>query len=134
MSNWREKLAQLMQGRYGGNDTLNKWLLAAFLILLILAIILQSNVLNLLSIALLAYAYFRIFSRNTAKRMEENRKFVEGKQKLFDFFPGGKTSSRDHTHRVFCCPQCKQKVRVPKGHGKIAITCPKCHHKFIRRS
>lgn len=37
-------------------------------------------------------------------------------------------------YKFFDCPQCKQKVRVPKGKGKICITCPKCRMEFVRRS
>mgnify|MGYP001122250664 CR=1 FL=1 len=32
------------------------------------------------------------------------------------------------------CPGCGQKIRVPRGRGKIAIRCPKCNREFIRRS
>ena len=38
------------------------------------------------------------------------------------------------TYRFFKCPQCKQTVRVPKGRGKICITCPKCKTEFIKKS
>lgn len=135
MSNWRERLAQWMQGRYGGNDTLNKWLLGAFLILLLLSLLLQSSLLNLLAIVVLVYSYFRIFSRNITKRAAENQKFLELTQPIRRFF-GGKKSAGQHskTHRVFACPSCGQKVRVPKGRGKIEITCPKCRTSFIKRS
>ena len=129
MSNWRERFARWFQGRYGANDTLNKWLLGAFLMILVLALLLQSNLLNLLSVLVLAYAYFRIFSRNIEKRAAENRKFLEIKSSVLSFFRGG-----DRTHRVFSCPNCGQKVRVPRGHGKISITCPKCHTEFVKRS
>lgn len=33
-------------------------------------------------------------------------------------------------YRVESCPSCKSKLRVPKGKGKIKITCPKCEFKY----
>lgn len=109
MSNFRERLMQFMRGRYGGNDTLNKFLFGVFLFFLLVA----------------------IFSKNIARRQAENAKFLELTAPIRGFF--GKKSS-DKTHRIFQCPQCGQKVRVPKGKGKIEITCPNCRNHFIKRS
>ncbi|MCD8220270.1 MAG: hypothetical protein LUC50_08135 [Ruminococcus sp.] len=135
MSNWRQKLAAFMQGRYGTNDTLNKWLLGAFVVLLFLSIPLQNDFLNLLALLVLFYSYFRIFSKNIAKREHENQKFLELKARVVGFFKREKTSAANRrTHHIYRCPQCKQKVRVPKGHGTICITCPKCRNEFIKRS
>ena len=81
MENWRERLTQFMQGRYGGNDTFNKALFGVFLFFLLLAIFTGrtavSTTLNLIAIAVLIYSYFRIFSRNIARRQAENQKFLE---------------------------------------------------------
>ena len=41
---------------------------------------------------------------------------------------------KDRQHRYFACPKCRQTVRVPRGKGKISITCPKCREKFIRKT
>lgn len=38
------------------------------------------------------------------------------------------------THRFFKCPECGVTVRVPKGKGKIKITCPKCKNAFVRNT
>ena len=51
--------------------------------------------------------------------------------KKVDFF---KRKRKDKTHKYYKCPTCKQVVRVPKGRGKIEISCPKCHTKFIKRT
>ena len=37
-------------------------------------------------------------------------------------------------YSYFRCPQCGQQLRVPRGRGKISITCPKCGHQFIKKS
>ena len=37
-------------------------------------------------------------------------------------------------YRFYKCPQCRQRVRVPKGKGRICITCPKCRAEFIKKS
>mgnify|MGYP000096217526 CR=1 FL=1 len=81
MANWRERLTQFMQGRYGGNDTFNKALFGVFLFFLLLAIFTGrtavSTTLNLIAVAVLIYSYFRIFSRNIARRQAENQKFLK---------------------------------------------------------
>ena len=41
---------------------------------------------------------------------------------------------KDRQHRYYQCPRCHQSVRVPRGKGKIAITCPKCSERFVRKS
>lgn len=136
MANWRERLTQFMRGRYGGNDTLNKSLFGVFLFFLLIAIFssrssIANSIFNLLAIAVLIYSYFRIFSRNIARRQAENQKFLEITASVRSMF--GKKSA-DKTHRIFRCPKCGQKMRVPKGKGKIEITCPNCRNKFIKRS
>lgn len=119
MENWRERLTQFMQGRYGGNDTFNKALFGVFLFFLLLAIFTGrtavSTTLNLIAVAVLIYSYFRIFSRNIARRQAENQKFLEITAPVRSLF--GKKSA-DKTHRIFSCPKCGQKMRVPMGKGK----------------
>ena len=107
MANWRERLTQFMQGRYGGNDTFNKALFGVFLFFLLLAIFTGrtavSTTLNLIAVAVLIYSYFRIFSRNIARRQAENQKFLKITAPVRSLF--GKKSA-DKTHRIFSCPKC----------------------------
>ena len=91
----------------------------------------KSTTLNLIAVAVLIYSYFRIFSRNIARRQAENQKFLKITAPVRSLF--GKKSA-DKTHRIFSCPKCGQKMRVPMGKGKIEITCPNCRNKFIKRS
>ncbi len=126
MNKLRQWLRWFMTGRYG-TDKLNIALLVAALVLCVLPIFLPIPPFNLLlalgSYSLTGYAIFRCFSRNTYKRYEENRRYLRFVERL-----------KDRQHKYFDCPRCRQPVRVPRGKGKISITCPKCKEKFIRKS
>ncbi len=115
-----------MMGRYG-TDKLNMYILGAGVIISLLGMFIPSSgvrlLLTTLSYALLIFALFRSFSRNTYKRYQENRKFLQ----LLD-------RVKDRQHRYFSCPKCSQTVRVPRGKGKIAITCPKCRERFVKKT
>ena len=45
-----------------------------------------------------------------------------------------KAQAADKDHKYFFCPKCGQSVRVPKGAGKIRVTCPKCGEKFEKKA
>lgn len=117
---------RFMQGRYG-SDKLNTAILVAGLVISLLHLIMPLFVLKwalmLISYVFLGWAIFRMLSRNTYKRYEENRKYLRFLDKM-----------KDKNHKYFDCPRCRQSVRVPKGKGKIAITCPKCKEKFIKKT
>lgn len=129
MKNFLQKLRagldRFMQGRYG-LDRMNSVLLWTSVILAVVAMILPGVaglVFTLLAYLLMGIAIFRALSRNTYKRYRENRWFLMQCDRL-----------KDRDHRYYTCPQCRQSVRVPKGKGKIAITCPKCKEKFIKKT
>lgn len=115
-----------MAGRYG-TDRLNMVILGAGLIASLVSVWVRSAGLNMLffvlSYGLMIWAIFRSLSRNTYKRYQENRKFLQ----FFDRL-------KDRQHRYYDCPKCRQMVRVPRGKGKIAITCPRCKEKFVRKT
>ena len=126
---------RFMFGRYGF-DQLNMVLLAGavFLSLIntILSMFLRDNAVYTSMISpifyglmavLLGLTIFRSLSRNIYKRRQENRR-------MLNFF----TRLKDRQNRYFRCPGCKQRVRVPKGKGKLSIRCPKCGNKFIRKT
>ena len=123
-----------MIGRYGV-DSLSKFMLGTAVVLLVFAMGFRNNFLNTLACLLVLLCYFRVFSRNYQKRAEENQKFLELKGKAATFLKREKEYFEQRkTHHIYKCPSCKQKIRVPKGKGKICITCPKCHTEFIKKS
>ena len=87
------------------------------------------------ALAVTVYSYFRIFSKNCYKRSAENAKFITARYRALA--PVRRMKQRAALrkgHRFFRCPACKSEVRVPRGKGKIRITCPKCGERFVRKS
>ncbi len=126
LSGLGQSLRRFMAGRYG-TDRLNMTILMTGVVISLIGAFIRVPMLNLLttfvSYGLMFWAIYRSFSRNTYRRYEENRRFLQ----FFD-------ALKDREHRYFDCPKCRQRVRVPRGKGKIAISCPKCREKFIRKT
>ena len=120
------RFRRFMAGRYG-TDRLNIIILSAGMVVALIGTFIRNPLVNLIltavSYGLMIWALSRSFSRNTYKRFQENRKFLL----FFDRL-------KDREHRYFDCPKCRQMVRVPRGKGKIAISCPRCREKFIRKT
>ena len=122
-------LQNAMMGRYG-SDQLNMAILVGALLLSVIGSIARVPWLTLLAWVPLILAAMRMLSRNTSKRYEENRKFLA----LWYKISTGWKRLWDKNYRYYHCPKCRQVVRVPKGKGKISITCPKCREKFIKKT
>ena len=130
----REKLRQFMIGRYG-TDGLNQFLSIASLVLLLIAIVSRVQIFTWLGIALLIFCYYRTFSRNISKRTEENYKFYTLKDRIDGKFRGLKDQwANRKLYHYYRCPKCRQKLRVPRGRGRIQISCPRCGTQFIKKS
>ena len=133
-NNLKMKFARFMQGR-NGVDQLSQFLNIIVMILLIVAIFTKSVILDWIPFVIMGYMYFRIFSKNIPKRSMENQKFCNMRYDLAIKKNNWKKEREQRKiYRFFRCPMCKQRVRVPKGRGKICITCPKCKAEFVRRS
>ena len=126
MNRIKQAFARFMMGRYG-TDKLNTWILGVGVVLCLISVFIQYPPVNLAlttcSYILMVWAIFRTFSRNTYKRYRENRRFLMILDRI-----------KDREHRYFDCPKCRQPVGVPRGKGKIMITCPKCKEKFQRKT
>lgn len=134
MGKFREKMTQFMYGRYG-QDQLGKVTMYASLILLLITMIVRNNFLYLIGLIGISYTYYRMLSKNIDKRYKENQKYLTWRYKVVCWKDKEKNRVKDlRTHRIFNCPNCKQKIRVPKGKGKICIKCPKCRIEFVKKT
>ncbi len=133
MRNLKEKFIRFMQGRYG-NDQLNRFLITLAMILLVVSMF-TSDFLYILALIAMVYAYYRMFSKNIYMRSGENQKYLQLEWKVKAFLGKKKNELKQlKTHHIYKCPNCKQKIRVPRGRGKIAIRCRKCGTEFIKKS
>ena len=134
---FREKIARFMYGRRG-MDELNRFLLIAVLVLIVLSWLtsgLLRSVLGLAELAGLVWCYIRALSRNIYKRQKENEWYLKKKNAVLDWF----RSLRDRwqqrkDYRFFRCPSCHALLRVPKNKGKLLLTCRKCGNRFERKT
>ena len=108
----REKFRQFMIGRYG-TDGLNQFLSIASIVLLLISLLTRFSLFTWLGLVLLVLCYYRSLSRNISKRTEENYRYYTLKDRV---------------------DKCRQKLRVPRGRGRIQISCPRCGTQFIKKS
>lgn len=134
MNSFKDKMARFMYGRYG-MDQLSRNLSLICLVLLIVTNFVRNNVIYMIALVGIVYTYFRVFSRNISRRSEENEKYLKFHYKVVGKLNKIKFRITDSkTHRIFRCPSCLQKIRVPRGKGKISIKCPKCRIEFIKKT
>ena len=125
------KIAAFFAGR-NGLDDLSKVIIWPCLIIMLVSSFIPiawlSTVVNSLSWAGIIYAYYRVFSKKLDKRQAENYAYLSWKNGLKQRWTQRKT------HKFYRCPKCKTTLRVPKGKGKISITCRSCGEKFIKKT
>ena len=122
-----------MYGRYGG-DQLSWFLLAVYVLLVVLSGLPHLELLSWLALAVLFWSFYRIFSRQYAKRRAENARFLTLAGPAIRWCKMRRAISRDKEHRYFKCPNCGQYLRVPRGKGKITVNCRNCGVSFEEKS
>ncbi|MCC8123579.1 MAG: hypothetical protein LIO58_08555 [Oscillospiraceae bacterium] len=128
--NW---LRRMMYGRYG-SDQLSVFLIVIYIILGLVGMITRLSFLSWIGLVFLMIACFRVFSRNVPRRRAENMRFMNLAAPLIRWLKMRRTIARDKEHRYFRCPNCGQCLRVPRGKGKVTITCRACGISFEENS
>lgn len=138
MKQWLQKLGRKMQswmyGRYGF-DELSKALSYGALICLILSWFPKLQWLSFPGLLLWIWCLIRCYSKSLTKRQQERAAYLRITGKIKGWFSLKKRMWKERkTHSYFKCDQCKKTLRVPKGKGKIKITCPHCRKEIIRNT
>ena len=134
----KDKLNRFMQGRYGV-DNFARFTLGVALFVIVVGPFMRQNaaggVLDTVGFILIIYTYFRILSRNISARYAENQKYLKMTAGIRRKLASWKSQlAQRKIYHIYRCPGCKQKIRVPRGRGKIEIRCPKCNTRFVKKS
>ncbi len=127
----RERIQRMMAGRYG-MDALGKCL--SFIICALLLVSFFYRPVLFVGFGLLLYQYFRIFSKNRYRRYAENQSYLKLSRSVSAFFRGKKQRFAQRREYVFFRCSCKQMLRVPRGRGKLSVSCPKCQAKYTKKT
>lgn len=138
MNRFREKIQRFMAGRYGA-DQLGRFTMYTVLAFMLLNILIRRHVLSIvlegLILAGLMLLYFRMFSKNKGRRFQENQIYLSVRSQVMGYWKKIKDYViQSCKYRIFKCPGCGQKIRIPRGHGRVSIHCPKCGNDFIEKS
>lgn len=132
--NLGQKLQAFMYGRYG-YDELSKAISVAAIVCIVLALFPELQFFSYVALALWVWALIRCYSKNISKRRTEREAYLRFTGKIKGWFIWKKRAwSERKTHRYFKCPNCKKVLRVPKGKGKIRITCPECKTQITKNT
>lgn len=129
----KEQLTRFFSGR-NGTDQLCRFLSWAALALMLLGMLTFSGFTSM-GIMVYIYSMYRMLSKNLYKRSKENEEYLRLSGQVRGWFLRKKQHfTQRKTHHFYKCPNCKQTLRVPKGKGKISITCPSCRTRFEKKS
>jgi len=136
-----QAFARFMAGRYGV-DQLARFISCASLISVTLSILTRgvgrgglSSMFFYLCMALLGLSYYRMLSRNYSRRRRENEFYLDKKHRLTSRLKLHRECFRQRRDYAFYrCPGCRQLVRVPRGKGKLRITCRRCGYSFEKKT
>ena len=130
----KRRFMEFMNGRYGV-DQLSRFMLGVAMVCLILNVFVRQQFVNMLVLVILGVCYFRMFSKNYTQRSAENRKYLEMTQGIRTWAGRQKNlAAQNRDFHIYKCPSCGQKIRIPRGKGKIMVKCPKCGHEFKKKS
>ncbi|MGI6230784.1 MAG: hypothetical protein ACOYJL_07760 [Tractidigestivibacter sp.] len=131
-NNWSQKF---MNGRRGPDDLASFCVVISFILIIISLFTPQSSVLSFIALALVIYAIWRMCSKNVYARIKENNSFLNALGPVRPWIQNPKAAWKEkREYKHVKCPKCGQKIRVPRGKGKLRVTCPKCHEKFEMKS
>lgn len=128
-------LYRFMIGRYGSDQLNIALLILSILVSLIGGILSQRSIyVSLVVYAISILILFRGLSKKIYKRQQENMKFMRLIQPIKSKYKLIKLNLTQKQYKHVQCPRCHRTLRVPRGRGKIEITCPHCHVSFDKRS
>ena len=109
---------------------------------------------SLIGVAALVFCLYRMLGGRPARSYQQNLKFLTAVTAVRTFFRRlftGRDADGTRVHRAhkarknptwheirqykyFICPQCTQRLRVPRKKGRLRVTCTRCGNVFEIKS
>jgi len=126
---------RFMNGRYGSDQLNFAIIITSIIISLVGGIIFnRSMIITVIVYTLSFIVLYRTFSKKIYVRQKENLKFMSLIRPIKSKYNLIKLNLTQKQFKHVQCPRCHRTLRVPRGRGKIEITCPHCHVSFDKRS
>lgn len=146
-----QTVTEFMMGRYG-YDKFSLFLISISMILMMLTVFLNFKYLYILAVLVLAFAYYRMASKNIKRRKKENEIFMSiiskfnfrkksnqrennGTKRYADFIVSQELGEDEETvYYCYKCRGCGHEIREPENQGIVRIVCPNCGKRFVDRT
>lgn len=129
-----QKVLRFLQSRYGIDD-LSKFMMGIVFVFAVINLVLRLPVLSAVIWVIIILIYFRMFSKNKYKRYQENQQYLKYMGPVQNWMKKEINLMKlRKDYHIYKCPTCKQKIKIPRGKGRIAVKCPKCRTEFIKKS
>lgn len=123
-----------LRGR-NGIDELTRATFAVAFVFALLGLVPKLGLFVYLALVLLGVVYWRVLSKNTSKRYQENVRFLALTRRARRWWPNLKSTLADRRiNHYYRCPSCKKRMRVPRGKGTVKVKCPSCAAEFIKKA
>ncbi len=129
----KRKAMQMARQMYGRDD-LGRFLFVVAIVCIVANLFVKHVAFLIVANVCMILDLLRIFSKNYVKRRIENERYLKIYRKVTRWFKVRFKNVKDKQHKTLLCPTCVQMVRIPKGKGKIVVTCPNCKSKFDAKS
>lgn len=134
LDGFKQGAIEWSRGRYG-TDQLSAAITNLAVLLVIVNVMTGVRWVSFIALVLLAYAWFRITSKNVQARHAENDRARQVAGPALVWLANPVSAAREaRAYKHLRCPSCGQRVRIPRGKGKVRVTCPKCHGRFEGRA
>ena len=131
---FQQRLADWMVGR-NGSDELGICVSVVALVLLLINTFVRTFVLSVFALLLVGYSCWRMSSRDVEARETENAVFLDFASPIMPWLRNPAAAAKEfRAYKHLTCPECGQRVRVPRKKGKLRVTCPQCRAKFEAKS